>query len=374
MLAGTPLLLLAYQATRMDTSLPRGDWLPAGAESVQALESLQQMGRSGVVESIRLIVDLPSESITGSDAGWSAINRLSNSLAADPRCARVLSITTLTDGNRSYLDNLSRQTRHTLLSNDDHAAFVEVLPKDSISLRGQVNWIREIRTIGAPALTGVPDATLLAGGIPALNADYQTIVARHMVPVTTMVVVATLLALLFGFRALCAAIKAILLNLLTVAASFGALVLVFQRGYGCQLLGVAAGTGSVFPLVPIVTFAIVFGLSMDYEVFLVARVLEARRNGFTELEAIPEGMAQTAGLITSAAAIMIAVFIAFTLGSFLVVKMIGFTLAVAVFLDATLVRMVIGPALLRVAGDWNWWPWGLSRSTKRSTEGAARTS
>jgi RND superfamily putative drug exporter len=98
---------------------------------------------------------------------------------------------------------------------------------------------------------------------------------------------------------------------------------------------------------------------MDYEVFLVARVLEARRAGMSETEAIPEGMARTAGLITSAAAIMIVVFAAFTFGNFLVVKMIGFTLATAVLIDATLVRIVIGPALLRLAGDWNWWPGGL---------------
>jgi RND superfamily putative drug exporter len=115
--------------------------------------------------------------------------------------------------------------------------------------------------------------------------------------------------------------------------------------------------------VPIVAFAIVFGLSMDYEVFLVARVLEARRSGLSELEAIPEGIAKTAGLITSAAAIMIAVFAAFTFGNFLVIKMLGFTLAIAVFIDATIVRIVIGPALLRVAGDWNWWPSGLASAS-----------
>ena len=125
-------------------------------------------------------------------------------------------------------------------------------------------------------------------------------------------------------------------------------------------MGVPGGTGSIFPLVPIVSFAIVFGLSMDYEVFLVARVLEARRSGMSEEEAIPEGLAKTAGLITSAAAIMIVVFAAFTFGDFLVIKMIGFTLAVAVLIDATLVRIVIGPALLRLAGDWNWWPGGLA--------------
>jgi RND superfamily putative drug exporter len=99
---------------------------------------------------------------------------------------------------------------------------------------------------------------------------------------------------------------------------------------------------------------------MDYEVFLVARVLEARKSGLGENEAITEALAKTAGLITSAAAIMIVVFTGFTLGDFLVIKMLGFTLAVAVLIDATLVRIVIGPALLTLAGDWNWGPWGLT--------------
>jgi len=359
LLAGTPMLLLAWQATRLDTSMPKGDWLPASAESVQALHSLEKMDRVGVVYSMRIIVDLPTDSIAQSDAGWSAVDRLSKRLASDPRCARVISITTMAAGSRASLTDLSRETRRTFLSSDGKAALLEVLPATSVSLRGQVDWVRELRKTGAPALTGVPGATLQIGGIPALNADYQTIVDSHLVTVTALVVGATLLALLVGFRSIIVAVKAIALNLLSVAASFGALVLVFQDGHGSRLLGVPGGTGSVFPLVPIVAFAIVFGLSMDYEVFLVARVLEARRSGISEMEAIPEGMARTAGLITSAAAIMIVVFAAFTFGNFLVVKMIGFTLAVAVLIDATLVRIVIGPALLRIAGDWNWWPGGL---------------
>jgi RND superfamily putative drug exporter len=363
-LAGTPLLLLAWQAKHLDTSVPTGNWLPESAESVQALHTLEKMDRAGIIYSLRVVVELPGNSIAQSDAEWSALDRLSTRLCRDPRCARVISITTLANGNRAYLTDLSRETRRTFLSSDGHAALLEVLPATSVSLREQVDWVREIRRIGAPALTGVPDATLEIGGIPALNADYQTIVEERFPRVTAMVVGATLVALLAGFRSLFVAVKAILLNLVSVAAAFGALVLVFQDGHGSRLLGVAAGTGSIFPLVPIVTFAIVFGLSMDYEVFLVARVLEGRRSGLSELDAIPEGMARTAGLITSAAAIMIVVFAAFTAGSFLVVKMIGFTLAVAVLIDATLVRIVIGPALLRVAGDWNWWPGGLAAASK----------
>ena len=358
-LASIPLLLLASQAARLNTNVPRGDWLPPAAQSVRGLHTLEQMDRAGIVYSLRVILELPTDSIAQTDAGWNALDRFTKRLASDPRSDRVISLTTIAESDRSGLDNLSRETRRTFLSRDGRAALLEVLPAASVSLNDQVNWVRELRKTGAAALTGIPGATLRIGGIPALTADYQTIVRDRFAPVMALVVGGTLMALLGGFRSLFAAVKAIALNLLSVAASFGALVLVFQDGHGSSFLGVREGTASIFPIVPIVAFAIVFGLSMDYEVFLVARVLEARRSGLSELEAIPEGLARTAGLITSAAAIMIVVFAAFTFGSFLVVKMLGFTLAVAVFIDATLVRIVIGPALLRIAGDWNWWPGGL---------------
>jgi RND superfamily putative drug exporter len=307
-----------------------------------------------------VILELPTDSIAQTDAGWNALERFSKRIANDPRSDRVLSLTTITESNRSALGDISRDTRRSFLSRDGRAALIEILPATSVSLNDQVNWVRELRKTGAVALSGVPGATLRVGGIPALTADYQTIVRERFASIMALVVGGTLLALLCGFRSLFAAVKAIALNLLSVAASFGALVLVFQDGHGIRFFGVPEGTGSIFPIVPIVAFAIVFGLSMDYEVFLVARVLEERRRGLSELDAIPEGLAKTAGLITSAAAIMIVVFAAFTFGNFLVIKMLGFTLAIAVLIDATLVRIVIGPALLRVAGDWNWWPGGLA--------------
>jgi RND superfamily putative drug exporter len=352
-LAGAPLLFLAMQVARLDTSVPRGDWLPPTAESVHALHTLEKMDRSGIVESLRMIVELPADSIVQTDAGWDAVDRFTKKLASDPRTDRVISITTLAESNRSSLSSLSRETRRTFVSRDGRAALLEVFPKTSVSLSGQVDWVRELRK------AGMPGGTMLIGGIPALNADYETLIRKRFESVMALVVIGTLVALIGGFRSIFVAVKAIALNLFSVAASIGALVLVFQDGRGIGLLGVAAGTGSVFPIVPIVAFAIVFGLSMDYEVFLVARVLEARRSGMSETDAIAEGLARTAGLITSAAAIMIAVFAAFTFGSFLVVKMLGFTLAIAVLIDATLVRIVIGPALLAIAGDWNWWPGGL---------------
>ena len=196
-LAGGPLLLLAWQATRLDTSLPRGDWLPQSAESVHALHTLEQMDRAGIVYSLRVIVELPTDSIAQTDAGWDTVDRLTKRIAGDPRSARVISITTIARATVP-LSDLSRETRRTFLSSDGRAALLEVLPTTSVSLRDQVNWVRELRKTGAASLTGVPGATLQIGDIPALNADYQTIVAQRFMSVMALVVGGTLLALLSG--------------------------------------------------------------------------------------------------------------------------------------------------------------------------------
>ena len=359
-LAGVPLLLLASPAARLDSKLPRGDWLPASAESVQGLHSLDKMGRGGIVQSLRVILELPSDSISQSESGWNAAVRLSARLASDPRADRVVSLPTLTEGHRDLIGSLSSETRRSFLRADGKATLAELLPARWVTAEEQIRWVRELRRLSVAGILGIPGAKISIGGMPALNADYESAVGDRLPRVIALVVAATFLALFAGFRSLFAAAKAVALNLLSVGAAFGALVLVFQEGHGSRFLGVHEATGGVFPIIPILAFAIVFGLSMDYEVFLVARVLEARRSGLSETEAITEALARTAGLITSAAAIMIVVFAGFTLGDFLVIKMLGFTLAVAVLIDATLVRIVIGPALLSLAGDWNWWPWGLS--------------
>jgi RND superfamily putative drug exporter len=257
------------------------------------------------------------------------------------------------------VNDVPEAIRKTFLSSDNHATLIELLPTSALTPNERIRWVREVRSSDVSAITGVPGAVLRVGGVPALDADYDSVVKERLPKVIFGVVLGSLLALLIGLRSLFAAVKAILLNLLSVGAAFGALVLVFQEGYGSRLFGLHEPTGAIFPIVPILSFAIVFGLSMDYEVFLVARVLEERRRGLCESSAVIEGLARTARLITSAAAIMIAVFTAFTLGNFLVVQMLGFTLAIAVLIDATVVRMVVGPALLQLAGDWNWWPYGL---------------
>ncbi len=361
LIAGIPLLILASQTRRISPGLPDRHSLPAAAESVKALHTLEGMGRSGVVQSLRVIVELPPQSPPLSPAGWLAVSRLTKHFQSDPRAEEVLSLPTLTgmSDTPDAIDDVPEPIRKSFLRSDSQATLIELLPTATLSHNEQIRWVREVRSSDVAAISGVPGAVLRVGGVPALDADYDSVVKERLPKVIAGVVLGSLLALLIGLRSLFAAVKAILLNLLSVGASFGALVIVFQEGHGSRLFGLDGPTGSVFPIVPILSSAIVFGLSMDYEVFLVARVLEERRRGLSERSAVIEGLARTAGLITSAAAIMIAVFTAFTMGSFLVVQMLGFTLAVAVLIDATVVRMVVGPALLQLAGDWNWWPYGL---------------
>jgi RND superfamily putative drug exporter len=364
LLAGVPLLLLAFQARRTLVGLPPGDWLPSSAKSVQALHSLERMGRAGIVQPLRIIVELPADSPINSPLAWNALTRLTQYLTNDPRSAEVISLPGLLGpfGATRGVNLLPESTRKSFLSDDGRATLIEVLPAQEVTPSDQIGWVRQLRNANLESITGLPGCVIRIGGIPALNADYDRIVHERLLPVMRAVMGGSFLALLLGFRSVLIALKAVFLNLLSVGASFGALVLVFQDGHGSWIFGLTGGVGSIFPIIPILSFAIVFGLSMDYEVFLVARVLEERRRGLSERAAVVEGLASTAGLITSAAAIMIVVFAAFTMGSFLIIKMLGFTLAVAVLIDATLVRMVIGPALLQLAGDWNWWPLGLAGS------------
>ena len=358
-LASAPLLVLAAQARRLNTVMPQGDWLPRGTEAVEAYHRLDAMGRSNVIHSLRVVLDFPPGVTLASPEGWTAAWRLFERLRTDPRVESVQCLPQIVkrpeDGGR-YLSMVVPAVRRTLEAVDGGATLFEVVPASSLAPRDQVRFARDVRTWKASETTGLAGTAMLVGGRPAFEADYEDTLARHFQRVIALVVGCTFLALFAGFRSLLVAVKAVVLNLLSVGASFGVLVLVFQDGFGIRWLGLSGPTGSVFPIIPVLVFCIVFGLSMDYEVILVARVAEARRGGLGESEAIAEGLARTATVITSAAAIMIIVFAGFTLGEFLPIKMLGLALAVAVLVDAIAVRMVIGPALLQLAGRWNWWP------------------
>jgi putative drug exporter of the RND superfamily len=144
------------------------------------------------------------------------------------------------------------------------------------------------------------------------------------------------------------------MNLFSVFAAYGLLVLVFQWGVGDSLLGFES-IGSINWITPVLLFAILFGLSMDYEVFLMSRIRELHDRGHSNTESVAMGLERTGGVITGAAVIMVVIFSAFMLSPLLLIKELGFALAVAILIDATIVRMVLVPSMMRLFGEWNWW-------------------
>lgn len=366
-LSGVPLLILAVQAGRLRTGLPRGNWLPASMESARALDDLRSIGRGNVIQGIRLVLELPEGQSVRRSAGWGALTRFVDSLSHEPNIDRIRSMVAVAREagmGRSSLAFLPDSVTAGLVSQNGRLALVEILPRESVTPEGTVTLARRLRSAGAAAaqLTG---ARVIVGGLPAFNADYQDAVAGRFGRIVLLVVGGTFLVMAVGMRSILVPLKAVLLNLLSVGAAFGALTLVFQEGHGGRLLGVAEPLGAVFSSLPLVVFCIVFGLSMDYEVFLMTRVMEMRRMGASDRDAIVDALGTTGPVITNAAAIMLVVFAAFTTGDFLMLKMLGFSLAIAVFVDATVVRIVIGPALLQLAGRWNWWPGGGAHQVQR---------
>jgi len=355
--AGLPLCWLSWEATRLHVRTPNENWLPGSMESVAGIEDLRAMGRAALLQRVRVVVRLPAQADALSAPGWGAVHEVRDRLLADRRIATVLSFARLeTDRPPSRLAVLAtpRRIRDAYVSEDRRTVLLDAIPSEQVAPDEMTGFVRDIRR----ALRGTPVSAgeVLVGGFPAFQLDYSDSVAGYLPRVMAFVLVGTLLALVAGFRSILIPVKALALNLLSVAAAFGVVKLVFQDGVGIGLTGLDAPVSSVFPVLPTLVFCTVFGLSMDYEVFLVSRIAEYRREGADERDAIAGGLARSAPLITSAAAIMVVVFGAFAAGEYLVVKMLGVALAAAVFLDATLVRVAVGPALLTLAGRWNWWP------------------
>ena len=364
LVAVLPLLFLAAQARRLEPRLPRGDWLPRQAEAARGARALRAMGSGGIVQTLRVVIVLPDRVRALDTRGWVATARIAMALVHDRRVRRVRSLPGIANGigpDSPLFALVPDDARRTFVSRDDRLALVEVVPVDDLDGAELPDLARDLRALDAGAASGEPGTRLLVGGVPALNADYADTIHRRTPLVVLLIVGGTLVALAVGFRSVLVPLKAVALNLLTVGAALGVVVLVFQDGIGARALGLGAPLDGVFAAVPLLVFCIVFGLSMDYEVFLLSRVAEARRRGASEGVALVTGVGRSGRVITSAASIMVVVFGAFALGDFVLVKILGVALAAAVVLDATLVRLAVGPALLALAGQWNWWPGSRAR-------------
>jgi putative drug exporter of the RND superfamily len=216
--------------------------------------------------------------------------------------------------------------------------------------------VGEVRDVELPAGT-----TLLVGGLSAGQKDFISNLYGNAPYAVVFVLGVTYLILFLTFRSFFIPLKAVIVNILSLTASFGAMVFVFQDGNLAGFLGFTP-LGFVDSTVPILMFCTIFGVSMDYEVFLLSRIREAYEYGESNTASVAKGLTSTAGIITSAAAIIVIVTGAFAFTGITTTKAIGLGLAVAVFVDATIIRVLLVPAAMRVLGDWNWWPGGRKKS------------
>ena len=247
------------------------------------------------------------------------------------------------------------------ISPDKTVAVVALSVKGSGTDAASDRSLEVLRSEVVPATVGrLADAEVAVNGLTAGSKDFLDVMVSRLPIVFGFVLSLAFLLLLVTFRSIVIPLKAIMLNLLSVGSAYGVLVLVFQDGHGEKLLNFQS-VGGIAPWIPLFLFVILFGLSMDYHVLVLSRVREAVDSGMSNDDAVAHGIKSTAGVVTSAALVMVAVFGSFALSSDQVAMQIGIGLAVAILIDATIIRAVLLPALMKLLGERNWWlPRGLS--------------
>jgi RND superfamily putative drug exporter len=366
---GVTIAILTAPLLWIRIGLPSRHWWPTGTEAGEGLDALSRMGVAGYVQPIRLLVEVPEGRSAVQTASLRGLRTLSDSLRADPRVREVRSLVDLEPGTSLlaysvlYSDLEAAREEYpdfldAYLSRDRRLALLDVIPADTTSLTSSMDLVRRARELGGAELRGTRGMQVQVGGYAASALDFQTDLLRRFPLLVGLILGATALMLAIAFRSVLVPLKAIVMNTLSVSATFGLIVLVFQLGVGSQLFGLDGPTSAIFVVVPVLVFAVVFGLSMDYEVFLLSRIKEAYDRSGRNTTATMEGLSATASVITSAALIMILVFGIFAFARVLAMQLLGFGLAVAVLLDATVIRMVLVPAFMQMMGRWNWWPGG----------------
>jgi RND superfamily putative drug exporter len=232
-------------------------------------------------------------------------------------------------------------------------AVMQVFPTTSPQDEKSVDLIHRLRNETLPAATTGTGVVAHVGGITAAFDDVSTLLQQRLPYFIALVLLLSFLLLMVVFRSIVVPLKAVVMNLLSIGAAYGVLVAVFQKGYGADFFGV--GKGPIESFLPMMLFAILFGLSMDYEVFLLSRMKEEYERTHDNGTAVADGLSSTARVITAAALIMVVVFGSFVFGDERVIKEFGLGLAVAIFVDATVVRMLLVPATMELLGDANWW-------------------
>ncbi|WP_040339489.1 MMPL family transporter [Candidatus Blastococcus massiliensis] len=318
--ASVLLLTLAAPALFMKTGFPDAGDAPVGATHREAHDLLAEGFGPGINAPLLVVADL-----SGSGPGADDVPLLAGRIAADPGIGSVAEARLSTDGDTAVL-----------------TALPTTAPADPATAQ----TLERIRS-------GAPDGVHVTGQA-ALAIDLDTSLTSSLPLLLGSVLAASFLLLVVVFRSVTVALKAVVMNLLSIGAAYGVVVAVFQWGWLGGLIGLE-GTQPIASPLPAIFFAVLFGLSMDYEVFLVSRIREAYDATGDNVEAVARGLASSARVITCGALIMTAVFLSFVATPDPFVKMIGLGLAVAIALDATLVRMVLVPATMALLGKANWW-------------------
>ncbi|MEM8904374.1 MAG: MMPL family transporter, partial [Actinomycetota bacterium] len=233
------------------------------------------------------------------------------------------------------------------------AATWQIIPETAPQDEETTDLVGELRDDVLPAVLAGTGVETAVTGTVAVNIDFSEYLSARLPLFFAVVLTLSFLLLMAVFRSVLVPLKAVIMNLISIGAAYGIVVAVFQWGWGSGLLGIEPAP--IEPFLPMMLFAIVFGLSMDYEVFLLSRVKEEYDKDGDNGRAVADGLASTARVITAAAAIMVFIFGSFVLEDDRVIKLFGLGLASAIALDATVVRMLLVPATMELLGDRNWW-------------------
>jgi RND superfamily putative drug exporter len=327
-ISGLVLILAATPVSKLQTGIDFGIASLAGTPSGKGADVLGRSFGAGALAPIEVVVNDPG----------GAKGRVASSTAALARELRR---------DRTDVAGLS-------LTASSDAQLLTVAPASAVDSSRAEHLVRYIRDTLAPPLRASGGPEIVVGGASAKIVDLSNETRAKFPLVLALILTLSLLFLIVAFRSVVLPVKAVMMNLLATAATVGVLVLVFQEGHGAGLLDFTS-TGYIQVYLPLSVFALLFGLSMDYEVFLIRRMQETWRATHDNQRAVATGLAHTARPISAAAAIMVAVFGSFVTANVLELKEYGFGLAFAIALDATVIRLVLVPALMRLFGHWNWW-------------------
>lgn len=353
------LLALAWPAGGMRLGYAGAWGLAQGVPSRDALKAVDGLGAGGLLSAFEVVLDLGHRYTPADRERFRAlVERLSQVEGVKVVISPFVSAAALGPGGS--LDQLAALAQRSI-SADRSKLRLTVLPERALRADKIDPFAARLRD--ALSQSGFH---FLLGGAPIGEREFSRAITGALPGAVALVFAATFLLLALAFRSLVIPLKSLVMNSLTVGAAYGVVTLVVQDGLFASALGVPQDTGVLDSILPLILFAVLFGLSMDYEIFLLSRVQEEHLRGASLDQAIVRAVGRTGRIITSAAAIMFIVFAAFIFGRVVVNKSIGLGLAVAVLLDATLVRLVLVPGVLKLAGRWNWWlPAPLERALPR---------